>query len=294
MKNAKELKTLVQEKYSEIALQDKTVNAASCCGAGPVSGQVYTIMSDDYSDMEGYNADADLGLGCGLPTQFAKIQKGDTVIDLGSGAGNDAFIARHETGVEGKVIGIDFTPAMIQKARENSDKLGYNNVEFREGDLENMPVSADAADVIVSNCVLNLVPDKTKVLAEIFRVLKPGGHFSISDIVLVGDLPDALQKDAEMYAGCISGALQKDDYLQKIKAAGFQNIQVQKEKVVLLPDDILTAYLSPEEITAFVKKENGIFSVTVYAEKPGTKKKIQLQNLGAIDSSCCAPGGGCC
>ncbi|HCS19509.1 MAG TPA: arsenite S-adenosylmethyltransferase [Bacteroidetes bacterium] len=294
MKNAKELKSLVQEKYSEIALQDKTVNAASCCGAGPVSGQVYTIMSDDYTAMEGYNADADLGLGCGLPTQFAKIQKGDTVIDLGSGAGNDAFIARHETGPEGKVIGIDFTPAMIQKARENSDKLGYNNVEFREGDLENMPVSNDVADVIVSNCVLNLVPDKTRVLSEIYRVLKPGGHFSISDIVLVGDLPESLQKDAEMYAGCISGALQKEDYLQKIKAAGFQNIQVQKEKVVLLPDDILTAYLSPEEISAFAKKENGIFSVTVYAEKPGTKKKIQLQTLGAIESSCCTPGGGCC
>lgn len=294
MKNAEELKSLVQEKYGEIALQDKSINEASCCGAGPVSGKTYTIMSDDYSAIDGYNSDADLGLGCGLPTQFAKIQKGDLVIDLGSGAGNDAFIARHETGVEGKVIGIDFTPAMIRKARENAEKRGFNNVEFREGDLENMPVSNDMADVIVSNCVLNLVPDKTKVLAEIFRVLKPGGHFSISDIVLAGDLPEALQKDAEMYAGCVSGALQKEDYLQKIQAAGFKNVQVQKEKVVLLPDDILTAYLSTEEIATFAKNGAGIFSITVYAEKPGTKKKIQLQNLGAVESDCCTPGGGCC
>lgn len=294
MKTAKELKSLVQEKYSEIVLQDKETNAASCCGAGPVSGQVYSIMSDDYSHLEGYNEQADLGLGCGLPTQFAKIQKGDLVIDLGSGAGNDAFVARHETGPEGKVIGIDFTPAMIKKARENADKLGYNNVEFREGDLEDMPVANDVADVIVSNCVLNLVPDKTKVISEIFRVLKPGGHFSISDIVLVGQLPDALQKDAEMYAGCISGALQKDDYLQKIKEAGFQNILVQKEKSVLLPDDILKAYLNAEEISAFAKRQVGIFSVTVYAEKPGTKRKIQLNTLNETNPLMCTPGGGCC
>src|ERR1044072_1337668 len=163
MNTDNELKELVRQKYSEIALQDKDTNAASCCGSGCCSAEVYNIMSDDYTKMEGYNPDADLGLGCGLPTQFAKIRKGDLVIDLGSGAGNDCFIARAETGETGKVIGIDFTPAMIAKARENTEKLGFHNVEFRQGDIEKMPVTSNIADVIVSNCVLNLVPNKDNV-----------------------------------------------------------------------------------------------------------------------------------
>lgn len=224
-------------------------------------------MTDDYSTLEGYNPDADLGLGCGLPTQFAKIKKGDTVIDLGSGAGNDCFVARNETGEDGRVIGIDFTPAMIEKARANSQKLGFANVEFRQGDIENIPVSASIADVIVSNCVLNLVPDKEKVFKEIFRVLKPGGHFTISDVVLVGDLPGKLQKDAEMYAGCVSGAIQKRDYLDLINNNGFSNIIIQKEKPIIVPDDILKQYLNEKELNDFKAGATGIFSVTVYAEK---------------------------
>ena len=209
MKTDEEIKDLVRQKYSEIALQDKASNESSCCGSGCCSTEVYNIMSDDYSKLEGYSPDADLGLGCGLPTQFAQIKAGDVVIDLGSGAGNDCFIARAETGEAGKVIGIDFTEAMINKARENAEKLGFNNVEFRQGDIEKMPVSANTADVIVSNCVLNLVPNKDNVFKEIYRVLKPGGHFSISDIVLVGNLPSQLQDAAEMYAGCVSGEIQK-------------------------------------------------------------------------------------
>src|ERR1700759_3103167 len=169
-----ELKEIVKQKYSEIALQDKEQNQSSCCGSGCCSTEVYNIMSDDYTQLEGYNPDADLGLGCGLPTQFAKIKKGDVVIDLGSGAGNDAFIARNETGETGKVIGIDFTAAMIEKARSNAEKLGLHNVEFRKGDIENMPVAENLADVIISNCVLNLVPNKIGVFKEIYRVLKPG------------------------------------------------------------------------------------------------------------------------
>jgi arsenite methyltransferase len=152
MQTDNQLKEIVRQKYSEIALQDKDSNQSSCCGAGGCSTEVYNIMTDDYSDLKGYNPDADLGLGCGLPTQFARIKKGDTVIDLGSGAGNDAFIARNETGENGKVIGIDFTPAMINKARTNAEKLGFANVEFRQGDIENMPASDNLADVIVSNC----------------------------------------------------------------------------------------------------------------------------------------------
>lgn len=296
MKTEKELKDSVRERYSTIANQGKAENAASCCGATTPSNKVYNIMMDDYTDTEGYVEDADLGLGCGLPTQYAGIKKGDTVIDLGSGAGNDCFVARHETGPEGKVIGIDFTPAMINKARTNAEKFGFNNVEFREGDIDEMPVNDNAADVIVSNCVLNLVPNKPKVIAEIFRVLKPGGHFSISDVVLVGDLPEALRKDAEMYAGCVAGAIQKEDYLKYIREAGFKGIIVQKEKTITIPDDILEKYLTSEEIAEFKNGETGIFSITVYAEKPGNKTEKPKVKLAGLQSegACCAPDSGCC
>ncbi|MDE0559588.1 arsenite methyltransferase [Algoriphagus sp. NF] len=294
MDQEQKLKEVVRERYGKIAEQGKAENAASCCGATSPSTKVYNIMMDDYSGTEGYLEDADLGLGCGLPTQFAKIQQGDVVIDLGSGAGNDCFVARHETGPEGKVIGIDFTPAMIKKARANAEKLGYHNVEFREGDIDQMPVNDNVADVVVSNCVLNLVPNKEKVIGEIFRVLKPGGHFSISDIVLIGDLPEALRQDAEMYAGCVAGAIQKSDYLSFIQQAGFQSIQIQKEKTITLPDDILEKYLSQEEIQQFLSKQTGIFSITVYAEKPGEKNKKPKLSLEQLQASSCAPGSGCC
>ncbi len=281
MKTDIELKEIVKQKYAEIALQDKETNMSSCCGAGGCSTEIYNIMSDDYSTLDGYHADADLGLGCGLPTQFAKIKKGDVVIDLGSGAGNDCFIARHETGETGKVIGIDFTPAMIDKARANAEVRGFHNVEFRQGDIENMPVTANIADVVVSNCVLNLVPNKNNVIKDIFRVLKPGGHFSISDVVLVGALPEGLAKDAEMYAGCVSGAIQKTAYLEFIQKNGFENIVVQKEKPIIIPEDILKNYLTPSEVINFLNGDTGIFSVTVYAEKP-------------LNTKVCTPGGGCC
>jgi SAM-dependent methyltransferase len=267
MQNSEQLKEIVKQKYSEIALQDKETNQSSCCGSGGCSTEVYKIMTDDYSNLEGYNPDADLGLGCGLPTQFAKIKKGATVIDLGSGAGNDCFIARNQTGEDGRVIGIDFTSAMIERARANAQKLGFANVEFRQGDIENIPVSANVADVIVSNCVLNLVPDKGKVFKEIFRVLKVGGHFSISDIVLIGELPEDLRKDAEMYAGCVSGAIQKETYLELIKINGFSNITIQKEKPIHIPDDILKNCLNEKELISFKTGNTGIFSITVYAEK---------------------------
>lgn len=277
MQTDDQLKELVREKYAQIATQDKDTNASSCCGAGSCSTEVYNIMSEDYDKLEGYNPDADLGLGCGLPTQFAKIKKGDVVIDLGSGAGNDAFVARHETGETGKVIGIDFTPAMIERARANAELRGFNNVEFRQGDIEKMPVTSNVADVIVSNCVLNLVPNKKAVFTEIFRVLKPGGHFSISDIVLEGELPQKIQQAAEMYAGCVAGAIQKKEYVDLISEAGFKGVMLQKEKQIVVPDDILKDYLSEEEISNFKKSSTGIYSITVYAEKP-----------------CCDPKGGCC
>lgn len=279
MKTEQEIKEMVKQKYSEIALQNKETNASSCCGAGGCSTEVYNIMSEEYHHLDGYNPDADLGLGCGLPTQFAKIKKGDTVVDLGSGAGNDCFVARAETGETGKVIGIDFTETMIDKARANAEKLGFNNVEFRQGDIEKMPITANVADVIVSNCVLNLVPNKKAVFAEIFRVLKPGGHFSISDIVLTGELPEKIKSAAEMYAGCVASAIDKDEYLNYISQAGFQNMTIQKDKPIIVPDDILKNYLNDEEIAIYKANDTVIRSITVYAEKP---------------SACCSPNSGCC
>ncbi len=274
---ASNLKELVKEKYGQIADQSKSENESSCCGVGGCATIDYTIMADDYTKLEGYVADADLGLGCGLPTEHAVIKPGDTVVDLGSGAGNDCFVARSLTGDKGKVIGVDFTERMIEKARENAKKLGYANVEFRQGDIENLPLAGGIADVVVSNCVLNLVPNKTQAFAETFRILKPGGHFSMSDIVLVGNLPEELRKSAEMYAGCVSGAIQKEEYLSIIRKAGFKNILIQKEKRINLPDEVLSQYLSPTELERFKTGETGIFSITVFAEKP---------------EACCAPG--CC
>jgi len=285
METAEQLKEVVKEKYGAIANQPKEHNAASCCGATACCGgdEVYNIMADEYSNLEGYNPDADLGLGCGLPTQFAKMKEGNTVVDLGSGAGNDAFIARKVVGSSGKVIGIDFTPAMIERARANAEKLGFNNIEFRQGDIEDMPLTSNKADVVVSNCVLNLVPNKHKVFSEIYRVLKPGGHFSISDIVLEGFLPERWKQIAELYAGCIAGAIQKDAYLGIISEAGFSNLVLQKEKEIILPDDILGNYLNEEEIAAYKAGNSKIKSITVYAEKPAKD-----------DRNCCEPGSGCC
>jgi ubiquinone/menaquinone biosynthesis C-methylase UbiE len=284
MKNETEIKELVKEKYSQIAGQGKLQNASSCCGATACCGDdVYNIMADDYSKLEGYNPDADLGLGCGLPTEFAKIKEGDVVIDLGSGAGNDAFIARRIVGERGRVIGVDLTEKMIELAKTNAAKLGYKNVEFRHGDIESMPLFSNKADVVVSNCVLNLVPNKYKVFSEIYRVLKPGGHFSISDIVIEGQIPAKWKDVAELYAGCISGAIQKKDYLNMIEEAGFKNVIVQKDKTIVIPDEILAEYLSEEEISEYKKGVVRITSITVYADKPAKDER-----------KCCEPGSGCC
>ncbi len=269
--NNEELKDVVKEKYSEIAVQSKAQNETSCCGsAGCGSGVDYTIFSESYDKLEGYNPDADLGLGCGIPTEFARIKAGDMVIDLGSGAGNDCFVGRALVGEKGKVIGVDFTHAMIDKARENAEKLGFNNVEFRYGDIEKLPVTANKADVVISNCVLNLVPDKVKAFSEIFRVLKPGGHLSVSDVVLKGELPETLKQAAEMYAGCVSGAIQWNDYLQIIADSGFVNTKVQKEKLITVPDEILLNYINQQELDNLKSAGVGIYSITVYAEKPGS------------------------
>ncbi len=282
MQTAESIKNIVKEKYSEIAKQSKTENQSSCCGSGGCSTTDYTIFCEDYSGLDGYNQEADLGLGCGVPTQFANIQSGNIVIDLGSGAGNDAFVARSIVGEKGKVIGIDMTEAMIEKARLNNDSLGFNNVEFRLGDIEKIPCTSNMADVVLSNCVLNLVPNKQTAFSEIFRVLKNNGHFTISDIVIQGQMPEKLKGIAEMYAGCVSGAIPKEEYLQIIQNAGFTNITIKKEKQIQIPADILSQYFSLEEMEQINKSNLQILSITVYAEKQ------------AKDTNCCSPSSGCC
>lgn len=273
--NNDSIKKMVEEKYAAIAEQNKEQNEASCCGATGCCGVDYTIFSETYEHLQGYNPDADLGLGCGIPTEFAHIKKGDTVVDLGSGAGNDCFVARALTGETGRVIGIDMTDAMIKKAKANASKLGYKNVEFRLGDIEKMPLTSNVADVVISNCVLNLVPDKHKAFGEIFRILKTGGHLSVSDVVIEGILPEAIRNEAEMYAGCMSGAIQQEEYLKIMEDAGLRNISIQKKKRIQIPDAILKIYMNDAELAAFKDAETGIYSITVYAEK----------------SACCS---GCC
>lgn len=261
------LKTQVREKYGEIAETN-----SSCCapsdseevvlGCAP-SASDDVCVSESYADIDGYSPDADLGLGCGIPTEFARLQPGERVIDLGSGAGLDAFVARRTVGAEGFVLGVDMTEAMVEKARANAEQLGYENVEFRLGDIEDLPVEDDAFDLALSNCVLNLVPDKAQAFREIHRVLRPGGRFCISDIVSVGRLPNAIREAAELYVGCIAGALPKDDYLDVIRAAGFTDVTVAKERRIELPDEMLREYLAGDDLTTFRASDAGILSVTI-------------------------------
>jgi ubiquinone/menaquinone biosynthesis C-methylase UbiE len=268
MANFENVKVIVKEKYGKIAKKAKSEEDCGCsCGCGPSVETDYSVFNDDYKNLDGYVAEADLALGCGLPTQYAGIKKGATVVDLGSGAGNDVFVARSLVGEAGRVIGIDMTEEMINKANENKAKLGFDNIEFRLGDIENMPIDDNETDVVISNCVINLVPDKQMAFSEIFRILKSGGHFCISDVVIQGKLPATLQNSAEMYAGCVAGALQKDEYLNIINQTGFRDVEVKTSKTIELPDDVLEDYLSEEEMGDYRKSGLGIFSITVVGYK---------------------------
>jgi ubiquinone/menaquinone biosynthesis C-methylase UbiE len=259
------VKTMVKEKYASIA-KGSTGGCCSsgCCGSGTAD---YSVFSSDYSKLDGYVPEADLGLGCGIPTKYAGIKAGQTVVDLGSGAGNDCFVVRRIVGEAGKVIGLDMTEEMVNKAKENNKKMGYVNVDFRLGEIEDMPIESNIADVVVSNCVLNLVPDKGKAFSEIYRIIKPGGHFCVSDIVLVGEMPEKLKSVAELYAGCISGAISKHDYLDTIQSAGFESVKVESEKEYLLPDNILTEFMDKAALEDFRKSGVKILSITVVAKK---------------------------
>ena len=265
---AETIRNEIKKSYGKIAKENIRAGCCStdtgCC----TTEEIGISMAEDYSTVEGYQKDADLSLGCGLPTEIADITEGDTVIDLGSGAGNDAFIARRIVGGTGKVIGIDMTPEMVIKALQNNQRLGYGNVEFVLGEIEEMKnIPGSIADVVISNCVMNLVPNKEKAFNEVFRILKTGGHFSISDIVSIGPLPNGISEAAELYPGCVAGASEKSEYLGIIKSAGFKNIQIKKERKIELPDELLLKYITTEEMNGFKKSGPGIYSVTVYADK---------------------------
>lgn len=265
--SAEKLRQVVREKYSEIAMRTADDPNASGCGCGCGCG-TDLLMADNYANVAGYQPDADLGLGCGIPTASVNIEQGDTVLDLGSGAGNDAFVARRMVGDSGRVIGVDMTQPMLDKANENNRKLGYTNVEFRFGEIENLPVASRSVDVVLSNCVLNLVPDKNAAFAEMFRVLKPGAEFAISDIVLKGALPSAIRQSAELFAGCVAGAIRHEDYLRIIKETGFVGVRITKEKKIELPDNVLRDELTVKEIADYRATGSALMIITVVGTKP--------------------------
>lgn len=260
-----DLKDLVKERYAKIA-SAKSTGCGCGCGDPDVSG--FSVFKDEYDGIEGYFPEADLNLGCGLPTEYAGIKTGDTVIDLGSGAGNDCFVAHQLVGESGEVIGVDMTPEMIQKARTNVEKLGFTNVKFRLGEIENLPVTANKADVVISNCVINLVPDKHMAFHEIMRVLKPGGHFCISDVVTEGNIPEALREQAELYAGCVAGALPVEEYLGIVFKTGFRNVEIKKKKNIEIPGALLHEFLTSDQVESFKTSGVGLFSITLTADKP--------------------------
>ncbi|HMQ68368.1 MAG TPA: arsenite methyltransferase [Ignavibacteria bacterium] len=251
------IKESVKKAYTEV-LEER---GSGCCGTDCCSSG--DSMAEDYSTLEGYVKEADYALGCGIPTKFADIKEGDTVLDLGSGAGNDVFIAAKIAGDSGKVIGLDMTEAMINKANQNREKLGMENVEFKLGDIEDMPVDNNSVDVVLSNCVMNLVPDKKRAFSEMYRVIRPGGHFTISDIVITGELPDKVRHAAEMYAACVSGAVQKEDYINIIKDCGFTNVSILKEKIIDISDDTMLDLISEDELKDHKRSGTKILSITV-------------------------------
>jgi SAM-dependent methyltransferase len=279
MENAESLKEIVREKYGQIAR-----DGGSCCGptscCGPATGETpFVRINEDYTGLEGYIRDADLGLGCGIPIDAADLQPGQTVVDLGSGAGNDAFIARKAVGEAGKVIGVDMTPDMIKKARENAAQVGYANVEFRLGELEALPVGGNSVDRVISNCVLNLVPDKAQAFREMHRILKPGGKFGVSDVVVEGAFPEELRQAAELYIGCVAGAMPKDRYLASLGEIGFTDIRILKEKALDVPEDLLAAYLSEDQRKSLARSGARILSITVQGAKAPQRS----------EETCCTP-----
>jgi arsenite methyltransferase len=269
MRTEEETRALVRERYGAIARGGESCCAPSSCGCGEeMAPDGLNVIGDAYAGIAGRLAEADLNLGCGVPTRHAALALGETVLDLGSGAGNDAFIARHEVGADGRVIGVDMTAEMIAKARANAAKLGYDNVEFREGQIEHLPVDSGGVDIVISNCVLNLVPDKGRAFAEMIRVLRPGGRFCVSDIVATGELPAPVREVAALYVGCVAGAMAENAYLALLETTGFEDVRVAEARPIPLSDEALAGYMSTADIATFRASGIALKSVTVLGSKP--------------------------
>ncbi|RJP73307.1 MAG: methyltransferase domain-containing protein [Candidatus Abyssobacteria bacterium SURF_17] len=281
-----EIKKTVRERYAERVKPASTccAPAASCCGSTDIAEHISKNIGYTDSDLQSVPEGANLGLGCGNPVALASLKEGETILDLGSGAGFDCFLAANKVGEKGKVIGVDMTPEMIDKARENAKADGYGNVEFRLGEIENLPAADNSVDAVISNCVINLSPDKPRVFREAFRVLKPGGRMMVSDIVLLKELPDIIKESVDAYAGCVAGAMLKVDYLQAIADAGFRPVKVVGEQVFpvefITNDPTVQAFIEqmeiPEEMINDVVKS--VVSIKIQGEKP-KRTKARKENV---------------
>ncbi len=271
-----EIKNSVRKGYAKIVQQDSSccTTASSCCTSGASAREISKNIGYTEEDLQAVPEGSNLGLGCGNPIALASLKEGETVIDLGSGAGFDCFLAAEKVGASGRIIGIDMTPEMIDKARENAEKSDHENVEFRLGEIENLPAADNTADIVISNCVINLVPDKSRVFKEAFRALKPGGRLMVSDIVLTKELPEAVKNSIEAYIGCLSGAAMMREYLETIETAGFQDVKVTGETSIpieyMANDPTAQALMETLDLTPETVKELGesIRSIIVYGIKP--------------------------
>jgi SAM-dependent methyltransferase len=270
-----EIKKVVREGYAKIAKQGSPCCAPvkSCCGSTNLAEDISKGIGYTEKELNAVPEGANLGLGCGNPVALASLREGEIVLDLGSGGGLDSFLAANKVGKSGRVIGVDMTPEMIEKARENAREGKYGNVEFRLGEIENLPVADNFVDVVISNCVINLVPDKRRVFEEVFRVLKPGGRLMVSDIVLLKELPDVIKDSVEAYIGCLSGAIMRDEYIEAIKAAGFQEVRIVDETsfpVEFMANDptakaiIKDIKITPQEVANIA---TSVVSIKVYGVK---------------------------
>lgn len=273
--NKDEIKKMVREGYGEVAASQSGCCGSSCCGGTDTAESISKGIGYSESDIKSVPEGANLGLGCGNPVALASLKNGETVIDLGSGAGFDCFLAAERVGPTGRVIGVDMTPQMLEKAKANAAKGNYANVEFRLGEIENLPVADNFADVIISNCVINLSPDKPRVFAEAFRTLRPGGRLMVSDIVLLKELPAYIIESVNAYVGCLSGAMLRDDYLEAIRQAGFASVKVNEESsfaVEFMANDPTVkkaaAQLGASLDKAIADIEGTVSSVKVSAAKP--------------------------
>ncbi len=279
MNTVAEYKDNLRMRFTEIAFQSEQMVEDSCgCGSG--CGCHSTQEEPDSNALPGYFPSADLGLGAGMPTMHAEIKEGDIVVDLGSGAGIDSFLAREITGPAGKVIGFDMTEKMIEKARRNADMAGYNNVEFRLGDVENLPLNEKSAHVVIGNGLLGLTPDKENALKEVYRVLKHHGQLCFSEFMIRGNMPKGLKMDADLYMGCMAGSLSVEDYVAMLEKAGFEEITIKDEQKIELPAAMIHYYLPPEEAIYFTEGSSGIYAVTITADKP-------CCHAGEEDHVCC-------